>query len=94
MTTQTENNRLQVLLTVDKTADALRTTRTAIYAMVTRVQTPGVVRIGRRVLSGARQCYRAIQALKPIGRPRSGGRKSPLREPFETVIGAKTGAKC
>lgn len=39
-----------VLLTTDEVADLLRTSRTAIYAMVARKQLPGVVRIGRRVL--------------------------------------------
>lgn len=37
-------------LTAADTADLLRTTRTAIYAMVARAQIPGVTRIGRRVL--------------------------------------------
>ncbi|OFW45258.1 MAG: hypothetical protein A3J29_19110 [Acidobacteria bacterium RIFCSPLOWO2_12_FULL_67_14b] len=39
-----------VLLTTDEMADLLRTSRTAIYAMVAREQVPGAVRIGRRVL--------------------------------------------
>ena len=39
-----------MLLTVDEAADLLRTTRSAIYAMVERRQLPGVIRIGRRVL--------------------------------------------
>jgi len=38
------------LLTVDETADLLRTTPRAIYAMIARRQLPGVVRIRRRVL--------------------------------------------
>lgn len=38
------------LLTADEAAEALRTTRKAIYAMVGRGQLPGVVRLGRRVL--------------------------------------------
>lgn len=38
------------LLTPAEVADALRTTKRAIYAMVERAQLPGVVRIGRRVL--------------------------------------------
>jgi excisionase family DNA binding protein len=41
---------LPMLLTVDDTAVLLRTTRTAVYAMVNRRQLPGVTRIGRRVL--------------------------------------------
>ena len=36
--------------TADEVAEALRTTRKAVYAMVERGQIPGVVRIGRRVL--------------------------------------------
>ena len=39
-----------LLLTVDDTASLLRTTRTAVYAMVARGQIPGVTRVGRRVL--------------------------------------------
>jgi excisionase family DNA binding protein len=38
------------LLTVDETAEVLRTTRRAIYAMVERHQLPAVIRIRRRVL--------------------------------------------
>ena len=38
------------LLTVDETADLLRTTPRAIYAMIARGQLPGVLRIRRRVL--------------------------------------------
>lgn len=41
---------LPVLLTVAETADLLRTSSRAIYAMVERNQLPGVVRIRRRVL--------------------------------------------
>ena len=39
-----------VLLTADETADLLRTTRAAIYAMHERAQLPGATRIGRRLL--------------------------------------------
>ena len=39
-----------VLLTTDEMANLLRTSRSAIYAMVAREQLPGVLRIGRRVL--------------------------------------------
>jgi excisionase family DNA binding protein len=38
------------LLTVDEVAAFLRTTPTAIYAMISRAQLPGVVHLGRRVL--------------------------------------------
>jgi len=41
---------LPMLLTVDETADLLRTTRRAIYVMVERGQLPGVICIRRRVL--------------------------------------------
>ena len=39
-----------MLLTADETADVLRTSRKAVYAMTERGQLPGVTRIGRRVL--------------------------------------------
>ncbi len=45
-----EEPSVPVLLTADEMADLLRTSRTAIYAMVARGQLPGVVRVGRRVL--------------------------------------------
>lgn len=38
------------LLTVEETAELLRTTTKAVYTMVERQQLPGVVRLGRRVL--------------------------------------------
>jgi len=41
---------LPTLLTVDETAELLRTTKRAIYAMIERRQLPGVIRVGRRVL--------------------------------------------
>ena len=41
---------LPQLLTADETAELLRTSRKAIYAMTERGQLPGVTRIGRRVL--------------------------------------------
>lgn len=41
---------LPMLLTVEDTADMLRTTRRAVYAMVERRQLPGVIRLRRRVL--------------------------------------------
>ena len=39
-----------LLLTVAETADLLRTSPKAVYAMVARGQLPGVRRIGRRLL--------------------------------------------
>ncbi len=41
---------LPLLLTVAETADLLRTSRKAIYAMASRGLLPGVTRLGRRVL--------------------------------------------
>jgi excisionase family DNA binding protein len=41
---------IPTLMTVQDTATLLRTTRTAVYAMVARGQIPGVTRLGRRVL--------------------------------------------
>lgn len=46
----TPNEQLPMLLTVQETAELLRTTGKAVYAMVERAQLPGVTRIGRRVL--------------------------------------------
>ncbi len=43
-------NGLPMFLTADETADLLRTTRKAVYAMSDRGQLPGVTRIGRRLL--------------------------------------------
>jgi excisionase family DNA binding protein len=43
-------NRTPVLLTPTEVAELLRTSRKAIYTMIERVQLPGIVRIGRRVL--------------------------------------------
>ena len=37
-------------MTADETAELLRTTKKAVYAMVERGQLPGVTRLGRRVL--------------------------------------------
>ena len=45
-----ESRPSNLLLTVTEVAQILRTTRTAIYAMVARDQIAGVTRIGRRVL--------------------------------------------
>jgi len=39
-----------LLFTVTETAELLRTSPKAIYAMVARGQLPGVIRIGRRLL--------------------------------------------
>jgi excisionase family DNA binding protein len=41
---------LPMLLTIDEAAVLLRTSRRAIYAMISRRQLPGIVRIRRRVL--------------------------------------------
>ena len=38
-----------MLLTVDETAEILRTSRKSVYAMVERGLVPGVTRVGRRV---------------------------------------------
>ena len=41
---------LPYLLTVEDTADLLRTSRKAIYSMAHRGELPGITRIGRRML--------------------------------------------
>ena len=46
----TRPNALPRFLTVDETAEVLRTTRRGVYAMAERRQLPGVTRIGRRLL--------------------------------------------
>ena len=46
----TRPNALPRFLTVDETAEVLRTTRRGVYAMAERGQLPGVTRIGRRLL--------------------------------------------
>jgi excisionase family DNA binding protein len=58
-----------VLWTVKETADLLRTTPKAVYAMVERRQLPGVTRIGRRVLIRASELldwldHKAAPSLK------------------------------
>ncbi len=53
-TDQGQEKSLPLLLTVDEAAALLRTTRAAVYMMVSRGQLPGVTRIGRRVLVGSR----------------------------------------
>lgn len=43
-------NDLPIYLTPDDTANILRTSRKAVYAMIERRQLPGVTRVGRRLL--------------------------------------------
>jgi excisionase family DNA binding protein len=54
------------LLTVDEVADALRTTRKAVYAMIERGYLPGLVRVRRRIL--VRQAS-LLQWLQEKGAP-------------------------
>ena len=46
----TDRRELPLLLTADEAAALLRTTKKAIYVMVSRRQLPGVMHVGRRVL--------------------------------------------
>ena len=48
--TLSNGDQLPLLLTTRETADLLRTTRKAVYAMVERGMLPGVTKLGRRVL--------------------------------------------
>lgn len=50
MSTDAPAPRVPTLLTAAQVATLLCTSRKAIYAMIERVQLPGVIRIGRRVL--------------------------------------------
>jgi excisionase family DNA binding protein len=54
------------LLTVDEVAEALRTTRKAVYALIERRHLPGVVRVRRRIL--VRQAV-LLQWLQEKGAP-------------------------
>lgn len=53
-------DKLPTLPTVDDTADLLRTTRRAVYAMVERRQLPGVIRLRRRVNLSCRRLARRV----------------------------------
>jgi len=55
-----------LLLTVDEVAEALRTTRKAVYALIERGHVPGVVRVRRRIL--VRQAA-LLQWLQEKGAP-------------------------
>ena len=55
-----------LLLTVDEVAEALRTTRKAVYALIDRGHLPGVVRVRRRIL--VRQSV-LLQWLQEKGAP-------------------------
>ena len=61
----TDRHELPFLLTAKETADLLRTTRTAVYAMSARGQLPAMVRIGRRLL------FRSDELLKWIDQKRA-----------------------
>jgi excisionase family DNA binding protein len=50
-----------LLLTVRETADLLRTTPKAIYALIERGHLAGVVRLGRRVLVNREALLRSIE---------------------------------
>ena len=65
----TVREELPVFLTADETADLLRTTRRAVYAMAERGQLPGVTRIGRRLLvrREVRRLRRSLLIRTPFG---------------------------
>lgn len=48
-------NKLPALLTVEETAEILRTTTNAIYTMASRAKLPGAVHVGRRLLVRRRE---------------------------------------
>ncbi len=57
---------LPVLLTVDETAELLRTTRRAIYVMAERQQLPGLTRIGRRMLVRSRDLLQWLDGKRSM----------------------------
>ena len=56
---------LPELLQPDELAEALRTTRKAVYAMAQRGQIPGAIRIGRRLL------FRRSEVVRWLGESRA-----------------------
>ena len=61
------------LLTADEVAAVLRTTRSAVYAMIARGQLPGVLKIGRRLLVDRRELLAWLEerrAMSPAERRR------------------------
>lgn len=56
----TDLNSLPALLTVEETADILRTTTNAIYTMASRAKLPGAVHVGRRLLVRRRELLEAL----------------------------------
>jgi excisionase family DNA binding protein len=60
------------LMTVDETAELLRTTRKAIYALVERGQLVGVRRLGRRVLIDREELLSSLTEERAPSPERSG----------------------
>jgi len=64
MTSDTRS--LPMLLTVRETAELLRTSDKAIYAMVERAHLPGVTRVGRRVLVRSAELLRWLDQNRAL----------------------------
>ena len=54
------------LLTVDEVADAIRTSRPAVYALIRRGTLPGVIRLSRRILVDRTELVRWLDERRAV----------------------------